>query len=406
MKLLLINQTFHPDVVATAQQLTDFALELAKTRHEVTVLTARRGYSEPHPIFPSREIYHGVRVVRVWPFHFGRKSRLTRILDALCLNLAFSRQLFWLGRFDKVIAMTSPPLIGWVALLFAKLRGSKFITWMMDLQPDEAIAAGWISAGSLRAKILEAALKFVLRRSDKIIVLDSFMKERLIQKGASPRKIEVLPPWSHDEDLETIEHEKNSFRAKHKLQDKFVIMYSGNLSVCHPLDTLLKAALLLKKDPSAIFVFVGGGERVKDVLSYKEKYDLSNILYFPYQERSQIKYSLSAADLHAVVMGEPFVGIVHPCKIYGILRIGRPFVYVGPRESAIGEIVASGGVGYRVSHGESEKLVDIIHQVKRFDASVRDQIQRKEMFIAQRFSRQVLSKRLAELLLEDVGDDN
>jgi hypothetical protein len=32
-------------------------------------------------------------------------------------------------------------------------------------------------------------------------------------------------------------------------------------------------------------------------------------------------------------MGEPFVGIVHPCKIYNILTLGIPFLFIGPDQS-------------------------------------------------------------------------
>jgi uncharacterized metal-binding protein len=40
MKVLLLNQCFYPDVVATAQYLTDLALELRNAGHDVTVVAA------------------------------------------------------------------------------------------------------------------------------------------------------------------------------------------------------------------------------------------------------------------------------------------------------------------------------------------------------------------------------
>src|SRR5439155_2433474 len=43
------------------------------------------------------------------------------------------------------------------------------------------------------------------------------------------------------------------------LDDKFVVMYSGNHSPCHPLDTLLEAARRLEKERDIVFCFVGGG---------------------------------------------------------------------------------------------------------------------------------------------------
>lgn len=53
----------------------------------------------------------------------------------------------------------------------------------------------------------------------------------------------------------------------------------------------------------------------------------------------ELSGSLSSADLHLVVMGDPFVGIVHPCKIYNILTLGIPLLFVGPEQSHGGDIV-------------------------------------------------------------------
>jgi len=401
MKILFINQVFWPDVVATAQQLTDFAVDLTSNGDEVTVLAGQRGYSEPYPIYKAKETYQGIEVVRVWPFTFGRRFKIARILDFIMVNLSFAWQLLWMGRFDRVVSMTTPPLVGWVAMVFAKLRKSEFVYWMMDINPDEGISLGWIGRDSLRAKVLESALRFVLQGSNRIVVLDRYMKERLISKGVKPSKIMVNPPWSHDEDLDTIPHEENPFKDQYKLNGKFVVMYSGNHSACHPLDTVLESALLLKDDPSVMFVFVGKGERVNDVTRFRKKHQLSNIIQLPYQERKDLKYSLSAADLHVAVMGEPYIGIVHACKIYGILKIGRPFVYVGPLASHIGDIIlgGSGGkLGYYVNHGESKKLVQVIQKVRNLSPADKKVIQRKEKVVADKYSKQRLSAKLLEIV--------
>ena len=54
MKILLLNQTFYPDVVSSGQHLTDLALQLAGRGHEVTVATSRRAYDDPGRVFPKR----------------------------------------------------------------------------------------------------------------------------------------------------------------------------------------------------------------------------------------------------------------------------------------------------------------------------------------------------------------
>ena len=63
--------------------------------------------------------------------------------------------------------------------------------------------------------------------------------------------------------------------------------------------------------------------------------------------------SLSSADLHIVVMGDPFVGIVHPSKVYNIRRLGIPFLYVGPRESHVSEM----NPDFAAAHGDVDTVV-------------------------------------------------
>ena len=117
-------------------------------------------------------------------------------------------------------------------------------------------------------------------------------------------------------------------------------MYSGNHSPCHPLDTLLAAAERLKGRGDITFCFVGGGSEHRKVREFASARGLGNVKCLPYQPLGKLSASLSAADMHAVVMGEPFRGIVHPCKVYNILSIGVPLLYVGPAESHVTDAVA------------------------------------------------------------------
>jgi len=80
----------------------------------------------------------------------------------------------------------------------------------------------------------------------------------------------------------------------------------------------------------------------------------------PYQPRQQLSGSLSAADLHVVTMGDRFKGLVHPCKIYNILAIGAPFLYIGPAESHVSDLWQrdSRGIGgFSARHGDVEDVV-------------------------------------------------
>jgi hypothetical protein len=268
--------------------------------------------------------------------------------------------MMFLPRFDLVVALTSPPLISFLAALVARVRGARFAFWVMDLNPDEAVAAGWLREQSATAKVLAALLLYSLKRAGRVIVLDKFVKQRIASKGIADEKLFVIPPWSHDDAIRYDRLGRERFRAAHNLTDKYVVMYSGNHSPCHPLDTLLDAACRLSGNPHLAFCFVGGGSELEKVTSFIANHDLKNVLCLPYQPLGELAGSLSAADMHVAVMGNAFVGIVHPCKIYNILSVGAPVLYIGPPQSHITDIFSGmdhADMARVATHGDVEAVV-------------------------------------------------
>ena len=262
MKILLLNQVFYPDVVATAQYLTELAVALRERGHEVTVVSSRRAYEHPETLFPAREQWRGVNIVRIFSTRMGKGAKWRRAVDFASFLAFCCGRLFFLPRHDVVVALTTPPLISFIGAWRAKLWRAKFCYWVMDFNPDEAIAAGWLRADSFVARFLERLSCFSLRRADGIVALDRFMKERITAKGIAPDKVAVIPPWSLDTDIRFDAAGRDEFRASHGLANKFVVMYSGNHSPVHPMDTLMQAADRMRKEEDICFLFVGGGSRV------------------------------------------------------------------------------------------------------------------------------------------------
>ena len=356
MDILLLNQAFYPDVAATAQYAADLAVKLVERGHRVTVIASRRGYADPKLVYPRSEKWRGIQILRCPTSVFGKGARWKRALDFSSFFVACALRLAVLPRFDRVVALTSPPLIAVLGAVIARLNGARFIHWVMDLNPDEAIAAGWLRPKSRAARMLSGALQFSLRGSDQVIALDRFMAEKLTQKGVPTGKLSVIPPWSHDD---VVTHDylgAAEFRKRHGLEGKYVVMYSGNHSPCHPLDTLLEAAQRLRHADQIAFCFVGGGSEFVRVVEFKKKHQLENIRCIPYQPLAGIAASLSAADLHQVVMGDAFVGIVHPSKVYNIRRLGIPFLYVGPLRSPVADFNPAGSF----RHGDATGVAKFI----------------------------------------------
>ena len=72
-------------------------------------------------------------------------ARFTQLFASFMANC--SLRLLLLKRFDAVLALTSPPLISFLGSTFTRLKGGKFYFWVMDLNPDEAVAAAKVGGG-------------------------------------------------------------------------------------------------------------------------------------------------------------------------------------------------------------------------------------------------------------------
>jgi glycosyltransferase involved in cell wall biosynthesis len=356
LKVVLLNQCFYPDVVATAQQAADLARELAGQGHQVTVIASRRAYDDPSRHFSASEVWEGIRIERIATAGFGKASKWGRAANFASFMLACVVRLLRLGRVDSVVALTSPPLIGTVAAAYCRLTGSRLLLWMMDLNPDEAIAAGWLREGSLPARSLAACLNFSLRAASGVVALDGYMRDRIVSKGVPPERVEVIPPWPHAAEVRFDAAGRERFRAERGWQNKFVVMYAGNHSPCHPLDTVVEAAARLRE---VTFLFQGGGSQFGKIRERARSLGLDNVVCEPYRPLNELAASLSAADLHVVSMGDPFVGIVHPSKVYNIRLLGKPFLYVGPECSPVADL----GPAASVRHGDVDGAVRAIQRI-------------------------------------------
>jgi glycosyltransferase involved in cell wall biosynthesis len=305
-----------------------------------------------------------------------------------------------LPRIDHVLVSTSPPMCSMAAIVLRHLRGTSTTFWVMDINPDQLVAAGGMRADALPVRAFDWANRQILARAHNVVALDRYMAERLNRKLPVGDRMTILPPWPHVDVTEPVlDHAHNEFRREHGFGDAFVLMYSGNLSPVHPVDTVLAAALRLRSDSRIAFVFIGGGLGKTQIERYVAQHGLDNVRLLPYQPLSSLRQSLSAADVHLVAMGETAVGIVHPCKVYGAMAVGRPVFVLGPRRCHLSDIVLEHDIGWQVDHGDVEGAVAAIEAMRDAGKAARAGMgNRARALVERQFSRRELCGRLCDLL--------
>ena len=265
-----------------------------------------------------------------------------------------------LKRFDVVVTLTTPPIIGLIGTLAKIFKRSKHVYWSMDLHPDISLEMGLMSKNDPIARCLAWLSSEVYRRADRVVALGTHMAGRVVAKKVLREKIAIIPVWSRRDEIFPLPREGHPLRECLGIQDKFVVMYSGNLGLVHSFDEFLEAARRLRDRRDILFLFVGAGPRKKEVEAAKEKEGLENVQLMGYFPRERLHESLSVADAHLISMRKEVSGLVVPGKLYGAMAAARPTLFVGPERCESADTIREADCGLTIRLGDVDSLVESI----------------------------------------------
>jgi len=348
--ILFVNQHYAPDVAATGQCLADLAEHLVDVGYDVDVLAGHARYDAGHVEAPPREVRNGVRVTRVATTRFGRRTHLGRVIDYASFYLAVLARLLFGRRYDGVIFLTTPPLISLVGHIARTLRGQRYGIWSMDLHPEAEIAAGMLGARSVTARVLAWLDARAYRGADFVVDLGPYMRDLVSRKGVLPDRSQTVSIWGGRTDL-TSKNGANPLTSRLQLENRFVVMYSGNAGIVHDFGAIFEAMRILRHDPRVYFLFVGDGPRRREVEEFARREGVANFSYHDYFPRDLLRYSLSVAHVHLISLRPQFVGISVPSKLYGAMASARPILFVGPERCETADAIRDARCGVVVDPG-------------------------------------------------------
>ena len=356
-RILVLNQYYWPGVEATAQLLAQLCEALARD-YDVTVVTGPLHGQD----LPADETRNGVRIVRVRATSYERSQ----------IHLRAANYASYLGdtvltalrgaRPDLVLCMTDPPVVGDVGLVVARRFGVPLLVISQDVFPEIAERVKRLEQpivlGALRRLVA-----LYLRRADRVVAIGETMKQRLEQKGAPAERVAVIPNWVDTAEL-TPGPRRNVWSAAHGLDDRFVVMHSGNIGHAQDLDTLVRAATFLRDLESVRIVVIGFGARHGEVTRLAQRLEVTRTVQFlDYQPREVLPLSLAAGDLHYVGLARGLAGYVVPSRIYGILAAGRPVLVSADRDTETVRLVEEARCGVVVPPGRPELVAGVIRDV-------------------------------------------
>lgn len=379
-KLLVYAHYYHPDVASTGQILKELC-EGMKEQFDITVICTVPSYTgKIDDRYQKDKFYfeeiNGVKVVRVRVPEFTKNDKKSRIGNLVTYFFSAISATLKLEKQDYIFAISQPPILGGILGVLGKWsRGGKFIYNIQDFNPEQTMAVGY-SNNKLILKAAMAVDKFSCRMSDKVIVVGRDMQETLRKRFKNknvPKNI-FINNWIDEKEIYPLPEDNEkvlAFKRKYGLENKTVIMYSGNIGLYYDLENLIKVIERFKGREDVGFAFVGDGTKKKEIEAYAIEHDIANVKFIPYQNKADLINSLNAGDVHWVVNAKGIKGVSVPSKLYGVMAAGKPVLGVLEEGSEGRLIIEDCGCGiciepgkYDLIYEELKKVVDNINEYK------------------------------------------
>lgn len=379
-RILIFAHYYAPDVASTGQILQDQA-EGMTGEFDVTVICAVPSYtgtiSEEYKEkkFYKEEI-NGVHILRVPLPEFTKSSKKSRIRNLLAYFFQAMKAVRIVGPQDYVFTISQPPIMGGMLGVYGKnkLRTAdgahpKLIYCIQDFNPEQIEAVGYIKSKPI-LRFVKWLDKRSCQKSDLVIMTGRDLEETLKRRFAKetlPEHI-VINNWIDEKKVYPLESdtpEVAEFKKAYKLDDKFVIMYSGNIGLYYDLEGIMKVIEKFGKartldGKEVVFVFVGAGSALDELVWYKNEHNMDNVIFIPYQDKDKLIFSLNAADVHWCVNAKGIKGVSCPSKFYGIVGVGKPVLGVLENGSEIEMLIREIGCGRCSEPGEYDKVEENI----------------------------------------------
>lgn len=354
MKVLIVSQHYWPENF----RITDIAESLASNGHQVTVLCGLPNYPKGY-IFDGYkhgenriQEHNGVRIIRAKEIG-RRKGVLFRFLNYYSFPYYANKLIRKLDKdFDVVLINELSPIMSTVpGIKYAKKYNKPLIMYEMDLWP-ESLLAGGIKKDSFIYKHYKKVSSKIYSEFDKIIVST---KEHIPYIKALPNceslDIDYLPQYA-----ESIFEESNCDTIDNGIID---LMFAGNIGKAQSIDTIIKAAALLKDDPKFKFHIVGSGSELDNARKLASSLGTNNVIFYGQKPLDEMPDLYKIADAMLVTLEDkPYANMTIPGKVQSYMASGKPII--GAINGSCADFIKNNEIGYVCSSMDSESLANII----------------------------------------------
>jgi colanic acid biosynthesis glycosyl transferase WcaI len=409
IEVLVVTTQYAPDFGPSAPIYTALCEDLQQIGCNVTVITAFPHYANAKELFWNSKklieesISNGVRIIRTYIYTVPKSSLWRRLLYHASFNFFSTLALLKVKKPDIILA-DAPTLCSGMALAFKSFIGrTPFIYIVQDIYPDVLERLGVLRNQRI-LNFIGSVEKAFYKKAACISVLSEGFKENIVHKGIPAEKITVIPVGVDTDFIKPMTRD-NELREKWDLENKFVVLYAGNIGFSQGLETIVHTAKLLNDQADISFVIVGDGSMKGQLQAMAKESGLSSVKILPFQPRECVPLLYAMADVCLVPLKRDIVVESVPSKTYSIMASGRPFIAAVDKRTEIGQLAEQTHSGIRVEPENSEELSKVILKLKKDNPLRKEMGERGRNYVMETCSRHTAAKQHLELILKSLGQD-
>ena len=358
-KILVICQYYKPEPF----RISDICEEMVRRGHEVHVVTGYPNYPEGilYDGYGKRkhidEVIEGVHVHRCYtvPRETGSVKRLMNYY-----SYAASSTVYVLSKdcvasdgkpFDVVYCnQLSPVMMADAAIAYKKKYKVPVVMYCLDLWPESLIAGG-ITRKSAIYKYYHHVSKRIYKQMDKILITSRMFSDYLRDEfGINSNKIEYLPQYAEGIFEQIPPREEDG---------TFNFMFAGNIGAVQSVETVIKAAEILRDNPVKIHI-VGGGTDLERLQKLAK--DLENVVFYGRRPLEEMPEFYAKADAMLVTLAaDPVLSLTLPGKVQSYMAVGKPIIGAIDGETKV--VIEAAKCGFC---GKADDAAELAENIRKF----------------------------------------
>lgn len=396
MKILYITaegfDTPNPNNQMAEVMIRDFL----QNRHSVHLVQSHRKGVNPD-IPKSLEGDPNLTVDTVVRKAVDKTNFIKRYLNDV--KYAFSAMKYWkkVKDADVIYLQSNPTIIYPMLLLRLFMRRVPIVYSIYDVFPGHAYDIGVINS-KLIYNIMRIMQKPCYRMATAITVLSEDMKVKVVEQGAKPDAVYVVPAWYDVSTTREITNEENRFLQKYNLtKEKFCVQFAGTIGFVFNYKTVIELAKRLKEHTDIEIQIIGDGNVKKEFVAEAEALELTNISFYPLQPIEIVPDVYSACDICIIPLKKGVIGNGVPSKAPILMACKRVIVNSVEIESDYAKMYAEHNMGIAVDIFDYDGLANAIIELKNSPERLKDMAENAYNYGKENYSSDASTAKLMDI---------